>query len=285
MRLKNLAERTIAAATALIIFIAGAPAIAQQPAFTVASVKPNLSGSPGPRWRMGPAFSVESATLKDLLMMAYDVEDFRISGGPGWIKSDRYNIEAKAEGNPSMDQKGMEAWLKLQRQRLQTLLRDRFQLAVHRETKELPIYTLTVTKGGLKLKEGSCIAADPRNLEAGPAPGKTPMDYCGYGGMGRGLVEGTTMRMADLTGNFSVILGRPVVDRTGITGTFRVHLAFTPDDTMPQFPGPSDNPAPTAEAGPNIFTAVQEQLGLKLETGKGPVEVIAIDHVDKPSEN
>jgi uncharacterized protein (TIGR03435 family) len=279
----DLGSRSLGAAAAalvLAVLIAGAPAVAQQPAFTVTSVKPDVSGAPGPQYSMGPTFTVKRATLKDLVKLAYFVEDFRILGGPGWINSARYNIEAKAEGNPSMDQKGREAWLTLQQQRLQTLLQDRFGLAVHRETRELPIYTLTVAKGGLKLEEGSCIAAHPSNPAAGPAPGKTRMDYCGYGGMANGLVEGTTMRMADLTRNFSAILGRHVMNNTGVTGTFRVHLTFTPDDSMQQLGGP-----PAAADGPTIFTAVQEQLGLKLDSGKGPVDVLVIDRVEKPSGN
>ncbi|HWF08885.1 MAG TPA: M56 family metallopeptidase [Bryobacteraceae bacterium] len=277
---------SIAAGALLLFLIAGPAVIAQQPAFDVASIKRNLSGGPE-RFKMFPAFSVENATLKDLILMAYEIQDFRISGGPGWIASDRYDIEAKAEGTPAFNQ---EVRL-LQERRLQMLLQSRFRLVLHRETKELPIYVLSVAKGGLKLyplKEGDCIARDPSKLGAPLAPGKTPMDYCGYGGFARGLYENSTASIGDVAGALSTLLGRKVVDKTGVTGRYRIHLTFAPDDSMPRFPdsqGGPGTPAPPADAGPNIFTAVQEQLGLKLESGKGPIEVLVIDHAEKPSDN
>jgi uncharacterized protein (TIGR03435 family) len=275
---------TFAAAAALVLFIAGVPAIAQQPAFDVAAIKRNVSGEPGPRFKMFPGFTVERATLKDLVKLAYEIEDFRISGGPGWINSDRYDIEAKAEGNPVWNQEVR----MLQERRLQTLLNDRFKLMIHRETKELPIYVLSVAKGGLKLhplKEGDCIARDPTKLGTPLAPGKTPMDYCGYGGFGRGLYENSTADMGGVAGALSTLLGRKVVNKTGITGTFRIRLTFTPDESMPRFSGDPGYPPPSDTTDPNIFTALQEQLGLKLESGKGPVDVLVIDHAEKPSEN
>jgi uncharacterized protein (TIGR03435 family) len=274
---------TIAAAAVLVAVIAGAPVAAQQPAFEVASIKRSVSGGPQ-RFKMFPGVTVENSTLKDLIKFAYAVDDFRISGGPGWINSDRYDIEAKVEGKPTTFD------LALQRRRLQTLLQDRFNLALHRETKELPIYELKVAKGGFKLhplKDGDCIAGDPTKPLAPLAPGKTRMDYCGYGGFGRGLYENSTANMGGVAGALSTLLGRKVVDKTGITVVFRVRLTFVPDDSTIPMPGPDGpgGPAPTADAGPNIFTAVQEQLGLKLESAKGPVDVLVIDHVERPSEN
>jgi len=275
----------IAAAVTLVLFAAGAPVAAQQPTFEVASIKRSVNQYM--RFKMFPGVTVEGATLKDIVKFAYDVEDFRVSGGPGWINSDRYDIEAKVEGKPtSFD-------LALQRRRLQTLLQDRFNLAIHRETKELPIYALTVAKGGFKLhplKDGDCITGDPTKPLAPLAPGRKPSDFCGYIGFGRGLYENTTARMGGVAGALSTLLGRKVVDKTGITGVFHVRLTFVPDDSTipmpgPEGPGDSGRPAATAEAGPNIFTAVQEQLGLKLESGKGPVDVLVIDHVEKPTEN
>jgi uncharacterized protein (TIGR03435 family) len=153
-------------------------------------------------------------------MLACDVREFQISGGPGWVNSDRYNIEAKAEAKPAYDQR----WVAGQKQMLQSLLRERFRLAMHRETKKLLIYQLTVTKGGLKLqplKDGSCFTFDPNNPT--PPPGKTPVDYCGSGGfMGRGRYEASSASMADLAMAFSLLTGRTVVDKTGITGVFPV---------------------------------------------------------------
>ncbi len=290
---ESLFPGTIAAA-ALALLMAWAPGVRsldaapQQaaPSFAVASIKPEVSGQPGPRYQFFPGFKAENTTLKDLLMLAYDVKDFQISGGPSWIGSDHYDIEATTEAKPSFDQK----WLASQKQRLQTLMRERFGLTLHRETKELPIYRLIVAKGGLKLqplKEGACVTFDPNNPT--PPPGKTAQDYCGSGGFPRrGRYDATSARMMDLALAFSILTGRTVVDKTGITGEFPVHLTFAPDDSMLQVPGaPGDpgNAAAAADSGPSFFTAVQEQLGLRLESGKGPVEVLVIDHVEKPSEN
>jgi uncharacterized protein (TIGR03435 family) len=253
-------------APVLALWMIGMPAVAQQPAFEVASVKPSVSGDPGPHYRsFSPTVRVEGTTLKDLLTVTYDVQEFRISGGPSWINSDRYDIEAKAGGNPASGQ-----W----RLMLQTLLEDRFKLVLHRETKELPIYELTLAKGGLKLQPLSCISCDPAHP---PAPDQKSSEYCGNVSMGRGIVEATSAGMLDLARIFSTLLDRAVVDKTGISGKFPVHLKFAPDDVAAG--------AQSTDAGPSIFTAVQEQLGLKLESARGPVEVLAIDHVEKPSEN
>jgi uncharacterized protein (TIGR03435 family) len=272
---------TIAAAAALMLAIAAAPVVAQQPAFEVASIKPDVSGQPGPLFELFPGFHVERATLKSLVLMAYGVHDFQLSGGPGWINSDRYNIEAKAQAPAAFSQE----YRMLQYQRIQTLLQDRFKLAVHRETKELPIYELTVAKGGPKLQPPNCIQRDAGDRTI--APGKGMSDYCGFGMTARGLVELTTATMGNLAGTFSAELSREVVDKTGITGTFHIHLTFTPDDStvrLPDIPGLPSVSEPPVD-GPNIFTAIQEQLGLKLESAKGPVDVLVIDHVEKPSEN
>jgi uncharacterized protein (TIGR03435 family) len=168
------------------------------------------------------------------------------------------------------------------------LLKDRFSLALHRETREFPIFELAVSKNSLKLqplKEGSCVAVDPNNPV--PAPGKTHMDYCGYGGIGRGMLEASSTTMTELATSLSWLLDRTVVDRTGITGTFRIHLTFVPDQATPSQPGvPSDPGSVNVPAdGPNIFTALQEQLGLRLDSSKGPVEVLVIDQVTRPTEN
>jgi uncharacterized protein (TIGR03435 family) len=142
---------SLASATAIVSL----PAAPQepQPAFEVASIKRDISGQPGPQFRLFPGFTVQRATLKDLVRLAYFVHDFQVSGGPSWINSDRYNIEAKVEGNPTFNQE----YRSLQLRRLQTLLQDRFKLALHRETKQLPTYDLMVAKNGPKLPPPSCI--------------------------------------------------------------------------------------------------------------------------------
>ena len=253
------------------------------PAFEVASIRPTKAETRGPRYRMGAQFTVESATLQDLVKMAYGLKDFQLSGGPSWSDADRFDIEAKADPPP---QPGTIAALTLQRRRLQALLADRFKLTVHRETKQLPIYELVLAKGGPKiqpLKEGACAPFDFKNPGAGP--GKNPMDTCGFFGLARGLLEGSSVTMADIAGGLSTLTGRIVVDKTGLAGTYRVYLTFVPDESLAPMPAPpGENSAPAAD-GPSLYTALEEQLGLKLESAKGPVEVVVIDHAEKPSEN
>jgi uncharacterized protein (TIGR03435 family) len=256
--------------------VAGPPTAAA-PAFEVASIKPNGSGDANRLIRpAGGHLSVSNMTVKDLLIFAYRVRGFQLSGGPGWIDSAHYDIEAKAEGNASADQ---------MRLMLQSLLQDRFKLALHHETKELPIYVLAVAKSGLKiqpLKDGDCVNFDPANPAA--TQGRKQSDFCGTLGTGRSSLDATKVSMPDLATAFSFIVGRSVVDKTGVAGGFSVHLRFAPDDPAPDpsRPGP---PVAADLTGPSIFTAVQEQLGLKLESSKGPVEILVIDSVEKPSEN
>jgi uncharacterized protein (TIGR03435 family) len=258
-------------AVALMLLIAAAPALVsqQQAAFDVASVKPNHSGDPNRLIRpSGGGVSVSNMYLQDLMVFAYQVRDFQISGGPGWLSTDHFDIEAKAPGNVNPDQTKL---------MMQSLLADRFKLALHREIKELPIFDLALAKGGLKvqpMKDGSCIARDPKDPARGVAPGKTRMDYCGYGGLGNGTLELASATMPELATFLSAATRRTVVDKTGIAGQFRFQLTFVPDET-----------APAGADGPSIFTALQEQLGLKLDPAKGPVEVLVIDHAEKPAEN
>jgi uncharacterized protein (TIGR03435 family) len=274
----------LAALAPAIVALRAAPQEAEL-AFEVASIKRDITGQPGPVYNMlPPLFRVERATLKNLIRMAYWVHDFQILGGPGWIKADRYDIEAKTPGNPVLNQSSAglnEGYRAMQLRRLQTLLHDRFKLAVHRETKEMPIYELTVAKGGPKLEPPNCIQRDLRDPIA---PGKTMTDYCGFGGWSAGRYEATTGGMTDLAGGLSDLLERVVVDKTGITGMYHLHLTFTPDDSTIRLPDLPGSPPPPVD-GPDIFTALQEQLGLKLESAKGPVEVLVIDHAEKPSEN
>jgi uncharacterized protein (TIGR03435 family) len=176
---------------------------------------------------------------------------------------------------------------------LQSLLADRFALKVHRETKELPIYELTAAKSGLKLppfKEGSCVeVAEGAPLALRP-PGSNPVIPCGRPLIGfSGTLNAAKITMADLTQGLATIMGRPVVDRTGFTGPFDVHLSFLPEAAAGLVPPPgmaAPSILPTFDPDrPSIFAALQEQLGLRLASTKGPVEVLVIDHVERPSEN
>jgi uncharacterized protein (TIGR03435 family) len=273
---------------ALIVSAVSSYAVPQtQPAFEVASIRPG--NPPFSNYRRfdpgGSQFIAENYTLKELILRAYDLKDFQLSGGPGWIDSSRWDIRAKSEGFTGADQR----WMTLQMRRLQTLFHDRFKLAVHRETRELPIYVLTVAKGGPKLQRPNCIPDPDPQHPAMPVPGKMPT-HCGAGllGLGGGLIHASSESMTEFAEALSHFVSRTVVDKTGLSGKFRFLLSFVPDETMPAVPlafsfDPTDRP-PTSD-GPGLVTAVQEQLGLKLESSKGPVEVLVIDHVEQPSPN
>lgn len=208
----------------------------------------------------------------------------KILGGPAWIHSDGYQIEAKAEGNPGT---GL-----INGPMLQALLEDRFKLKVHRETREIPVYALTTIKGGPKLRpfeEGNC---EPRTNPALPvaAPGKK---YCGPGPLMRNganfIWDLRGVSMVEFSKMLDGMLDRPVLDKTGLTGKFDFHLEFAPDEsTMPRLTGigkADASPAPLAASGPSIFTAFQEQLGLRLSAIRGPGEFLVVDSAERPSAN
>jgi len=178
---------------------------------------------------------------------------------------------------------------------LQSLLADRFQLTVHRETKEISVYAVLPAKNGPRLpdsKPGSCVTFGPNSPPPPPqAPGQPSPLVCGGFFTGPSSLDGIKMTMAQFVDALSIVLGRRAVDKTGFAGTFDVHLEFSPEGTALDRRGPGDIESP-ANAGnpdtswPSIFTAVQEQLGLRLESQKGPSEVLVIDDVERaPSEN
>ncbi len=267
-------------AAALALLIAAVPALLSQeakPSFEAATIKPNTGGDFGNYFRMmGVTPSMTNQSLKNMILWAYRVHDFQIIGGPGWMSSDRWDLQAKTTQGAAYDKMQL---------MVQSLLQDRFKLALHREIKELPIYNLTVAKAGLKIQpnaEGSCIPPDPKN--PGPAPGKTFMDYCGTSGFGRCSMMGTSSTMTELAEALAnpVAADRTVVNQTGIEFHFRYEVKYAPELTAISQPG---GPPPACGDAPSIFTALQEQLGLRLDSAKGPVEVLVIDHAEKPSEN
>lgn len=264
---------------------------ADSPRFDVASIKPNSStvgGAGDIRALPGGRLTAEGVLARFLIQDAYGVKPFQISGGPGWVNSDRYDIDAKAQGNPSRAQT---------RLMTQALLAERFKLKIHRETRELPVYVLTAAKNGINLqppKEGGC--ADPNTPEPlpPPNPGQPELAPCGRVivliSVPQARLAGGMATMTDLIRPLSNLLDRPVVDKTGITERLDVHPEFAADDilgllTGPYGPAPSGATPSADPAGPSIFTALQEQLGLRLESAKGPVEVLVIDHVERPTEN
>jgi uncharacterized protein (TIGR03435 family) len=238
------------------------------PSFDVATIKPNDSGKPNMFGLkvQGRNFRAVNASLGDLIAFAFDVQAKQIVGGPDWINKDRYDIAGvpDKEGTPNVNQ--------LQSM-MRKLLADRFKLTYHNEKRELSAYVLTVGKNGPKLK--------PTQLN-GPLPGLGMRP--GPGGLTLMVINA---KMTDFTGFMQMlVLDRPVVDRTGLDGKFDFQCKFTPDDS--QFnghPPPLPKQADDAEIAPNLFEALQQQDGLKLAAEKTPVEVIAIDHVEKPSAN
>jgi uncharacterized protein (TIGR03435 family) len=252
-----------------------------RPQFEVAAIRPNNSGarevsigvpSPG-------TFRAQNVWLRFLILVAWDVKDFQVLGGPGWATSDRYDVTARATENVR---------LPVMRPMLRALLEDRFQLTLHTETRELPIYALVVGKDAVKLRQtsdGSC-AMPNRDL---PASSPNPLPVCGNISIGPDGGSGIGISMAQLRSSLSNSMQRTVVDQTALTGKFDVHLEWAADQSTPGFWAPGLAPAPSADAssdsGPSIFTAIREQLGLALEARKGPVTVLVIDHAERPSPN
>jgi uncharacterized protein (TIGR03435 family) len=228
---------------------------------------------------------VENQSLRALIRAAYQIQGFQISGGPNWIASDRYDIEAKSEGNPPL--------LEVVGPMLRTLLEDRFKLKTHREVRELPVLALSISKAGLKLRpseHGSCVPYEPNHPPPAPPPGQKRQSICGSISTGRTTLEAAGIRMNDLIKTLSYILDRPVIDKTEWKETFDVHLEFVPDESPAAGPSTaaSDAPRPGVTSdgsGPSITTALQEQLGLSLRSTKGPIEILIIDSAEKPSAN
>jgi bla regulator protein blaR1 len=286
------------------------------PSFEVASIKPNHSGAD---WsKTGAAgsgapidrFIATNITIKSLILWAWapgnsrPLPDDQVSGGPSWINSDRYDIDAKLDNSQTAALEKLSPWDRSAQVKLmvQSLLASRFKLLVNDDTTTLrPVYALVVAKGGPKLHEtvpGS--APPPGTFPAPPPPPPPPPSVSPTAPQGPatpsravmfmrpGEMMAFAIPMSDFARQLQLELGRPVLDQTGLKGKYDVDLKWTPDVNSPRaMPGPSPGAetAPPDASGPSIFTAVQEQLGLKLESTKSPEEAIAIVHIEKPSEN
>ena len=259
-----------------------------RPKFEVASVKPSSEQRFMAVRPLRGGRLAATATVRMHIINAFGLAPYQVVGGPAWIDSDRYAIDAKAEKSDAS-----RADLMLM---LQSLLEDRFQLRSHRETRDLPAYALVVSKGGPKLPVPKDVACVDPNSDPGSAPGQPPTVPCGRVKIvmdsSRVQMIGAAVPMAELAKMLSGALGRSVIDKTGYTAKFDLHLEFTPDLGTAGLPAgavpaadPSGAPAPADVVNPSIFTAVQEQLGLKLESSKSPVEVLVIDSVAKPTAN
>lgn len=263
------------------------------PSFEVASVKPSHSSDNRMSIRISPGkFTVENVSLKSIIMFAYDAKsDSQISGGPDWIKSENFNIDAKEDDTQAAELQKMPAEAREKQLRLmvQSLLADRFKLKVSHETKELPVYALVVAKNGPKLTKSAAEPPSPNETEGQGAPKMRR----GIMMTGRGELNGTDAPMsflADVLSRQHETGGRVVIDKTGLTGNYDWALHWTPESPAPLFKGADNSSTPESApaqdtAGPTLFTALEEQLGLKLEAQKGAVDTLVIDSVEQPSEN
>jgi uncharacterized protein (TIGR03435 family) len=270
----SLARIAAAVAVLLMFVIAGsrAPrwiAFAQErPSFEVASIKP---GDPGSHqvsmlFQPGGRFITTNAPVQMLVQFAYDVRPHQVSGLPKSIELAGFTIEAKA-GETTLSPPSPEGVARY-RLMVQSLLADRFKLTLHRDTREEQIYELVVDKGGSKFKEAADTAkGSPQGLR-----------------LGRGQLTAMAAPMPILVNFLSQQLGRSVIDKTGLDGKYDFTLKWMPDPLAPGSP-PGSDAVPLDPSAPSLTEAIQEQLGLKLQPTKGPVEILVIDHVEKPSEN
>ncbi len=293
--------------------LAQGPAAGAAPTFEVASVKQNTSGSGLVMLGMQPGgrYQATNVPLRFLIRNAFQIQDSQLVGAPGWVDSDRFDIIAKADpsllGPPPGGPGSGPAPVQLM---LRALLADRFKLAIHTETRELPVYALVLARKDGKLGPqltpvsaecASTLAArrggPPRGGPGGPdgrgpagPPGPPPLPQpgekmpCGSSRLGPGDFSSGGLAMPQLAQSLSQLVNRIVQDKTELTGTYEANLKWTPDqlpqgrDLPPGFPAIDPN-------GPSIYTAVQEQLGLKLDSQKAPVDVLVIDRVEHPTED
>jgi uncharacterized protein (TIGR03435 family) len=247
------------------LLAAAALAVAAQggaPAFEVASVKPNADAVlvfSGITTISNGRLSARAMTVKELIAGAYRVQSRQITGGPAWVDSERYDIEARASdavGEPQL------------RLMLQTLLADRFRVRVRRETRDGPVYALVVAPDGPKMK--------PSSGECTEGPGLVTL---------YGRLIGKCGSADKIAASLSLVMDRPVIDRTALAGSFAdIRLDWVPDDT--QFPGWGRGLKPVSDpAGASLFTAIQEELGLRLEPARGTIEITIIDAAERPAAN
>jgi uncharacterized protein (TIGR03435 family) len=265
---------------------AQAPAVTlQKPAFEVSTVKRNVSGEArGESVFQSDRYMARNVRVRDLIAEAYRVRAFQVTGGPEWIGSDRFDIVAKAASAAplalSTGPDGVRQPSETPFVMLRELLRDRFKLVVHTEGREGPIYELVMARNDsrkgpqLRPPATDCAKLDP----AGPPP---PGGFCGGIRTGIGRMTGKSAPMRQLASVLSGVVQRQVVDRTNLSGVFDFDVEFSP---MPLNAGPADV-ATSVDGGISLFTALQEQLGVKLQPQRGPIDYLVIDRVEPPTEN
>jgi uncharacterized protein (TIGR03435 family) len=260
------------------------------PAFEAASVKPNRSGDLRARLdpQPGGRLTATNVPAAELIRFAYDRPDFQVVGGPKWLNSDRFDVVAKAEGDPTLAEK---------RLMLRRLLAERFKLTAHTEMRELPIYALVIARSDgrtgprLRRTAADCARVEPTGADVvgiGPSPSDGPA-ACGFFGFapgtdfpsGRGGLAFRGLTMAAVAKRFVPILRRSVIDHTGLAGYFDAEFDFIAELPLP--PPPPGVPNPFVEPFVSVFTVLPEQLGLKFESKRGAVEVLVIDSAEPPT--
>lgn len=281
MTIRNLLGVLAAIAALLPVGWSQAPIASEPLAFDVASIKANKREQRMTDLYSPAGYMATDVSLRWLIHAAYGIANpwgpsHHLAGGPGWLDSERFDVAARvgsgvipADLPPSERNEGI-------RLMLQALLAERFQLKVHRETRQLPVYALLVAKNGPKLKKAS--------LEEKECPG-IPIGFVSCrerfsGGMGRG-VRAKAVDLDDFAQYISGFTDRPIIDKTGVKGLFEIDTS----PWRPSLPNVAAEPIADPDTLPTIFTMLQEQLGLRLESTKGPVDVLVIDSVQRPSEN
>ncbi|HTZ73574.1 MAG TPA: TIGR03435 family protein [Candidatus Aquilonibacter sp.] len=294
-----------AVALVVAVFIAGiffipraigqaSQAAAAAPSFEVASIKRHTGvggmvfldgGDPG-------RYTSSNITAKMLVEFAYGIQDFQLSGGPGWIDSERFDIDAKIDETTANKLRPLsyDQQQKLKSMMLQSLLADRFALKVTREPKELPVYALVMAKSGSKLTEVAPPGPPDKSRWALPAQGSGPPSLPpGARRMsiknGVCTIEGNAEPLSQLTDMLSMQTGRMVLDQTGLKANYDFDLQFAVDSGPGGMPLPPGALGSGSETAPSLFSAVQEQLGLRLESTKAPVDTITIDQIEEPTAN
>ena len=260
--------------------------------YEVASIKPTKpDDNQVTRMLNSPdAFTATNVTLMMVMTSAYGVQDYQVLGAPNWANADRYDIEAKLSGSvtDALQKLTPPERALIRQQMLQALLADRFKLTIQRVTKQLPVFTLLIGKGGSKLNEAKPDDAYPNGSHGADSVSDAGQITIG-GNPTRQTMTGHAVPIARLAYMLTRGLERPVLDETGLTGNYDFTITFSPDQSQsPQTGGGAIGSAPTValdSAAPSLSTAVEEQLGLKLQSGKGPVEIIVVDHVERPVGN
>jgi uncharacterized protein (TIGR03435 family) len=262
---------------------------AKKPAFEVGAVKPNRSGDLRARMEIQPGgrFTATNVSLQMLITNAYQLYNYQVLRAPDWVAKDRWDVTAKAEEGTIPPSAASSPGIPSDTQvLLQALIEDRFKLKAHKDTRELAVYELVVTKGRAKMKLSS--------NQTPPAPQEKtdiPRPYWG-GGIPHGNVmqgpsniHATGITVAELARSLSLALGRQVLDRTMLKGLYDVSLEWTPDISQPMDIYDPTLPFPRYASAPSIYTAIEEAYGLRLVSAKRPVEVLVIDSVQAATEN